>query len=1156
MRRLLLNALLLCAVCFQASAYVITVEQAQTTAQSFFNRLDPGGGFPDVVLSKTVYSNNDDSQAVYYIYRNRNMTNPKFVIVSAENSIVDILAFGNGILNLDDIPDGFRYLLDLYSEQIEYLLTQNPSGGNGNGYVRSASATQDIAIEPLLTTRWGQGKPFNAQCVFKNKVTLADSLCYAGCGATAMAQVMRYWSYPEVSPSLPGHYPECEKYDIPDLPETVFAWDDMNDSYDTSDQAEAVATLMRYAGQAQKMNYGVHSSGSGLRRIVNGLHLLGYDASWIVLNENNKAQWDSLMQNEFDANPPRPIIYSALSEDSGAGHIFNVDGYQEVDGTVYYHVNFGWPGIAAGNDVFCCLGEFAINENAPHYNVSQQMIVGIDPTPRIDVEPSSLSFSGNVGIPTSKTITVKGNDAFRFLGKEVSISSNGDNAEEFTVEPSILSANDIATENGATFNVTYLPTHAGGSTATLILASDALDEQLAVSLTGTATNPNPKVTVDSTQLTFEEFIDYTQERSFVVKGRQLKENLELSISGNASSLYSVSPSVITPAQAESGVMVTVAYSPTWDGTSHHDNAVIHITGESNIDKTVQLYGTSIISETILDISETDLSFNDGHTGYAQTQSFFVTGRIYYSFFDDENETVYETPLRDNVELHLEQVDNSRPFTISPTTITPKQAFKGIMVTVTYLPQEQGESSADIFLTSPHVFEQCVVGLNGKANAEPCFRANTHTLSFDDWHTDYAATQTLMVSAYHINGDVELNLDSPSGQFGISHTSIPDDSAGLGVPVTITYLPVADGLDSATLTVSAPNAESIVINITGNASSVPHIDVDSTALYFEEYTGYTQTKTFNVRGYHINDDVTLSMNANQCFSISPSTISNTDIERGAVVFVNYTPRLKSIGDDYGTISLNSSDSCMATVDLAGQTFISTFTLSTDVEELTFEESVTDTLSFDIICKLIFSFDGHGGDVYSLHTTTDDAGDEQSSKRFGSLYHEELTPVYHFLFSNSYALEVDGENADDFVVNDTVTSYYNPFIYYPATYYPTVLPSRIGSSTSTGATVVFNPQHEGPSVRNAVLHIVPCGFSAKPLTLPLTGHVETQANDILRGDASGDGVVTIADVTALIDYLLSGNATGISLENADVNGDGEVSIADVTILIDYLLTGTWP
>ena len=60
---------------------------------------------------------------------------------------------------------------------------------------------------------------------------------------------------------------------------------------------------------------------------------------------------------------------------------------------------------------------------------------------------------------------------------------------------------------------------------------------------------------------------------------------------------------------------------------------------------------------------------------------------------------------------------------------------------------------------------------------------------------------------------------------------------------------------------------------------------------------------------------------------------------------------------------------------------------------------------------------------------------------------------------------------------------------------------------------------------------------------------------RGDVDADGNVNISDVTALIDYLLSGNASGIVLANADCDQDGNVNISDVTTLIDYLLSGNW-
>lgn len=58
------------------------------------------------------------------------------------------------------------------------------------------------------------------------------------------------------------------------------------------------------------------------------------------------------------------------------------------------------------------------------------------------------------------------------------------------------------------------------------------------------------------------------------------------------------------------------------------------------------------------------------------------------------------------------------------------------------------------------------------------------------------------------------------------------------------------------------------------------------------------------------------------------------------------------------------------------------------------------------------------------------------------------------------------------------------------------------------------------------------------------------EILLGDVDSDGKVGIADVTALIDYILGGG--DINATAADVDQDGNIGIADVTALIDIILS----
>ena len=56
---------------------------------------------------------------------------------------------------------------------------------------------------------------------------------------------------------------------------------------------------------------------------------------------------------------------------------------------------------------------------------------------------------------------------------------------------------------------------------------------------------------------------------------------------------------------------------------------------------------------------------------------------------------------------------------------------------------------------------------------------------------------------------------------------------------------------------------------------------------------------------------------------------------------------------------------------------------------------------------------------------------------------------------------------------------------------------------------------------------------------------------RGDIDGDGVVSINDVTSMIDAILTGDYEGIYFESADVNINGRLDIGDVTTIIDMLL-----
>jgi len=399
----------------QMSAAPVDVSAAKTKAEQYLASKVYAGKYmapkaTQVTLIKTEMS--DIAKVpVYYIFN----TATTFVIVSGDDRAEDILAYGDKPLNLDRIPDGLKYLMDCYKEQLNWLIS-NPSAEVEKAPKLRADGAKATTYGPLLTCNWGQEAPYWDQCVFsyrrlvniigrKKKYRTDNLQCLTGCPATSAAMVMYYYKYPaEVGPldsytaqlavgwdnSIPYNIPQQQyaTYDYPALPETTFDWDNMQDEYDIwydqngishcdnpQEQCDAVATLMRYIGQAEEMEYGIPDYGSGvpysrLENIVNMFETFGYNAQLLEKKDFSEAAWADKLQKEMAAG--RPVVYLASNNMVG-GHAFNVDGY---DGTDKYHINWGWNG--EGN-AWCVMNDFTGRDIT--FSEEQKMVIVIKPIP-------------------------------------------------------------------------------------------------------------------------------------------------------------------------------------------------------------------------------------------------------------------------------------------------------------------------------------------------------------------------------------------------------------------------------------------------------------------------------------------------------------------------------------------------------------------------------------------------------------------------------------------------------------------------------------------------------------------------------------------------------------------------------------------------------
>ena len=312
-----------------------------------------------------------DNARDYYVFNTSDGS--AFIIVAGDDRASDqVLAYGEGAMDVATQPCNVRWMLEQYKRQIEFLQSQ-PDEVVRVRKPRCAPARAVSSIEPLLTCKWNQRAPYYDQCP-----TYQGELCLTGCVATALAQVMYYWKYPAELPALASFTTSSLAIEVPELPGVCLDWDNMIDVYKTHrpgsddnytpEQAAAVATLMRYCGQACYMDYTPAASAALVNDQCAALLAFGYDDSAVEIQRDNYSdeQWNKMLLEDLSAG--RPVLYSGSSWDSG--HAFVLDGYANGK----YHVNWGWGGSSDGYFSLDMLGSGEYT-----FNYYQDMVHNIFP---------------------------------------------------------------------------------------------------------------------------------------------------------------------------------------------------------------------------------------------------------------------------------------------------------------------------------------------------------------------------------------------------------------------------------------------------------------------------------------------------------------------------------------------------------------------------------------------------------------------------------------------------------------------------------------------------------------------------------------------------------------------------------------------------------
>ena len=379
----------------------------------------------------------------YHVF---NVLDGGFVIVSACDLTSPILGYSKtGHFNLNRIPDGLQYLLDGYGQSVDFAeerltkaspeITQEWESLEQRGKLQAVKST----VSPLVATRWDQDCYYNAYCP---KDTEGPCGCaYAGCVATTMAQIMKYWNHPQQGTGNHSYNSILYGTLSVDFGATTYHWDAMPESLSTHNNA--VAELIYHCGVSVDMNYSAYASGALQASIPSAMSsYFGYGPSHCLERDNYTYEaWTALMRDALDAG--LPIAYSGTPGPGGTGHSFICDGY---DANGLFHINWSWGGELDG--WFSIDNLHTYNQN---WNYYQKMVADLRPSPVYNQTPKP---------PTNLSVTPLGTDSYNYTMSWTNPSktlnnSNLQHIDQIIVKCNgqvIYSANNVTP--GATMEIT------------------------------------------------------------------------------------------------------------------------------------------------------------------------------------------------------------------------------------------------------------------------------------------------------------------------------------------------------------------------------------------------------------------------------------------------------------------------------------------------------------------------------------------------------------------------------------------------------------------------------------------------------------------------------------------------------------------------------
>ena len=450
-----------------SNPYQVTMEEAGKAALSI---LQGRKGVDNASITGIESMSDSNNNIVMYEVQTSENTS---VLLSGNKNCRPLLGFyecsqGSLLHDSTDIPEGLRFLLDWYYEQIVQSFDEAKMGASNVSVwdsivevLSTPSAKSLSSVGPLTTSSWGQSfsnDRYGDSNAYNYYIPAGGSCSHqlVGCVAVAMGQLMYYWKYPVWNNKRVQQFDWCNMTDL------LY-------SYSTNYEANrnAIATLLSDCGLAVDMEYGCDASGANMKDAAEALeNKYGFDYPDSLGYKRriwNRSDWINMIKRDLDNG--YPVVYSGDRYDTTdeenrgwSGHAFICDGYNSQG---LFHFNWGWRGDYSTPESYFDLDDLNPGGNR-NYKFWHDAIFGVRPKYNQDMCDITLHIEDYYS--AFAIYEQMGNPFWSYIPETmthlVSASSGSDptwRTIEYVAHKSITLQPGFHAERGSTFSARIVP---------------------------------------------------------------------------------------------------------------------------------------------------------------------------------------------------------------------------------------------------------------------------------------------------------------------------------------------------------------------------------------------------------------------------------------------------------------------------------------------------------------------------------------------------------------------------------------------------------------------------------------------------------------------------------------------------------------------------